>query len=1376
MSLKRAGLSSRLNNQPRFTGRRITLNRVSLRRFPFLSAPSTAVTANYVEDVFATYLYTGTGSTQSIPNNIRLGDGASSSGWVSTLASGRSDIATYGYSVAVDSSGNVYVSGLSNDSDFQLIKYNSSGVVQWQKTLGGSTQTAGFSVAVDGNDNVYVAGSTISGTDEAFLVKYNSSGTLQWQRTLGGTLSQTLNGVKVDSSGNAYVCGDVGSGGGGYDALVAKYDSSGVLQWQRILGLGGSSYNFAKSIAIDNSGNSYISGIVSVSGNYRILTAKYDTSGVLQWQRRLTGGSTDDRGQGVAVDGSGNVYICGFTNSVGDIDIIVAKYDSSGVIQWQRRTATSSTSQFAYDIAADSSGNVYVVGISDSYDFQIVKYNSSGVFQWQRALTFGSVSIYGESVTVDNNGLYVCGYAYLDNRYIALTAKLPTDGSGIGGYSVAGFTCQYKETLHSNSAFSLTNAASTLSNSAGALTNAASTLTEATGNLSSSLATINTGTGFGGLVWMKGRSTTTNHALYDTARGATFDLASNLTDAQTTQSNGLTAFTNNGFTIGGLGKLNTSAAAYTSWTFREQAKFFDVVTFTTSAAAAYTFNHNLGSTPGFVIIRATSVGGGWFCYHRSLGVNEYLLLNATAASGTITGNWAATSTTFTVPTDVLSGGTQTYVAYLFAHDAGGFGLSGSDNVISCGSFISSASGVTVNLGYEPQWLLIKNTSASDSWFILDTVRGFVPSPFDSPISNPYLSPNSTQGEVGLGTSINITSTGFYVGSYFGTGATVAYVAIRRGPMKTPTNGTEVFQPIVYTGTNVDNRQVITSIFTDMIMARQRNSTSFGGMLVGDRLRGNQYLATGTTAAGVTDADSLMTPTLISAVSYGNSFSAMNGFGVGNDATSQLNQSTVTNNHVVEAFRRAPGFLDIVTYTGTGSARTISHNLGVVPKMIWVKETSGAGDWTVYTSALGPNLSLQLDDGGAYSTLATFWNDTAPTSSSFTVGTNGSVNASGDSFVAYLFGDVPSVSKCSYYVGKGVGTSQQIDCGFTAGARLVLIKSTEGAGNWYLYDSSRGILSGNDPYFSIATTAAENTSTDYIDPYSAGFEISSTAPADMNSNYGESYVNYTVGGTAVEGVIFNDNQFVAVDTSGQVNFSPDGIRWTTYASGINDLRGITFGNGLYVVCATTGRILTSPNGTSWTSRTSGTTNNLLSCEYAFGKYWTCGNSGTLLSSPDGINWSSVTTGTTVTLGRIKYLNGVLFIVGSSSRLLTSSDGINFTLTNLGLGNTTLRDIAYGKNLYVIGGDSQTLLTSPDGTTWTSRTIGRSPQALVFTGDRFLAGGSTGTTAYSNDAITWTNGPTITAVTFNTAAIGNDIAILFNSTSCISSPRYIYWAIA
>ncbi len=99
----------------------------------------------------------------------------------------------------------------------------------------------------------------------------------------------------------------------------------------------------------------------------------------------------------------------------------------------------------------------------------------------------------------------------------------------------------------------------------------------------------------------------------------------------------------------------------------------------------------------------------------------------------------------------------------------------------------------------------------------------------------------------------------------------------------------------------------------------------------------------------------------------------------------------------------------------------------------------------------------------------------------------------------LFATCAGVSKVGSYTGTG--TTKQIDCGFTAGARFVLIKRTDSTGAWYVWDTARGIIAGNDPYLLLNSTAAEVTNTDYIDTYSAGFEISSTAPSAINANGG-----------------------------------------------------------------------------------------------------------------------------------------------------------------------------------------------------------------------------------------------------------------------------------
>jgi hypothetical protein len=205
------------------------------------------------------------------------------------------------------------------------------------------------------------------------------------------------------------------------------------------------------------------------------------------------------------------------------------------------------------------------------------------------------------------------------------------------------------------------------------------------------------------------------------------------------------------------------------------------------------------------------------------------------------------------------------------------------------------------------------------------------------------------------------------------------------------------------------------------------------------------------------------------------------------------------------FRRASRFFDEVCYTGSGANRTVTHNLQAVPELIICKkrQTGDTSDaWWVY-SANVPNPTtnrLILNETfGANINSATLWNSTAPTSSVFSLGTYDGVNETGLTFVSYLFATCAGVSKVGSYTGTA--TTLQIDCGFTAGARFVLIKRTDSTGDWYVWDSARGIIAGNDPYLLLNSSASEVTNTDYIDTYSAGFEISSTAPAAINASGG-----------------------------------------------------------------------------------------------------------------------------------------------------------------------------------------------------------------------------------------------------------------------------------
>ena len=200
------------------------------------------------------------------------------------------------------------------------------------------------------------------------------------------------------------------------------------------------------------------------------------------------------------------------------------------------------------------------------------------------------------------------------------------------------------------------------------------------------------------------------------------------------------------------------------------------------------------------------------------------------------------------------------------------------------------------------------------------------------------------------------------------------------------------------------------------------------------------------------------------------------------------------------FRRAPGFFDVVCYTGTGSNRTVNHSLGVAPELVIVKLRGSAQSWHVFGSVLpggygtassNPILYLNLTNAVAtgYPGLTA-----APTSSLLSLDQS-YLSPSGYTYVAYLFASLPGISKVGSYTGNG--SSQTINCGFSTGARFILIKRTDSTGDWYVWDTARGIIAANDPHLSLNTTVAEVTTNDSVDPDSTGFIVNQVAATNIN---------------------------------------------------------------------------------------------------------------------------------------------------------------------------------------------------------------------------------------------------------------------------------------
>ena len=307
------------------------------------------------------------------------------------------------YALAVDGAGNVYVTGRSWGSggsagtgyDYATIKYTPTGDTLWVRRYNGPGNDYDYALAlaVDGTGNVYVTGwSEGSGTgDDYATIKYNSDGDTLWLRRYNGPGNGTdqAKAIAVDGTGNVYVTGRSKGSGTGYDYATIKYTPTGDTLWLRRYNGPGNDYDYALALAVDGTGNVYVTGWSEGSGTGDdYATIKYtptgDTTG-LGWVRRYNApGNVDDDAQAIAVDGTGNVYVTGWSKGFGtDRDYVTIKYTPAGDTLWVRRyNGPVNGRDQAHALAVDGTGNVFVTGYSagsgTSYDYATIKYTPDG--------------------------------------------------------------------------------------------------------------------------------------------------------------------------------------------------------------------------------------------------------------------------------------------------------------------------------------------------------------------------------------------------------------------------------------------------------------------------------------------------------------------------------------------------------------------------------------------------------------------------------------------------------------------------------------------------------------------------------------------------------------------------------------------------------------------------------------------------------------------------------------------------------------------------------------------------------------------------------------------------------------------------------------
>ena len=602
--------------------------------------------------------------------------------------------------------------------------------------------------------------------------------------------------------------------------------------------------------------------------------------------------------------------------------------------------------------------------------------------------------------------------------------------------------------------------------------------------------------GDGGLVWIKRRTAPDEeHLLFDTDRGAGKKLSTETTAQSTTVSSRLTAFNNNGFTLGSDGGVNNSSYEYSSWSFKQTPGFFDMVSYTGNGSAGRSISHSLGCKPRLVIIKRTNGTEGWAVYfHTGSGDGGGTLNEANALlSGGVA--FGTNSTTFTVYTEVddveVNESGHQYIAYLFGGGQNAednkFGAE-DQNVIKVGKVTTDGNGdAFVDCGWEPQWSFARSFGANQ-WFIGDVMRG-LSNEISGSTYDRHLWANSDNSEMSYDIG-NPTPTGMQYRA-LGANTDYLYMLIRRpdGKVGKPvTAGTNVLT--MTAGSSGAPLYKSPNHLVDFTLQKSSYQSGTANWTITSRLTFGQRLESNTTIA-----------------------ESANQYQVGDYQDGWSSYDSGDGSRFAWLFKRHAG-LDVVTYKGLGASsapRTFTHSLGQAPEMIWTKNRSSAVDWVVWhkdlnggSSAAAPyNLRLNQDDaqssngdiyGGSGNVL--------PTTTSWTTGGNNMINENGSHFLAILFASVSGISKCGSYSGSS--GSVTVTCGFQP--RLIIIKRINATEDWLIFDTVRGIASGNDARLRINRDGAEASSSDWVDLDSDGFTVNEPGDSSINGS-GNSFIYY-----------------------------------------------------------------------------------------------------------------------------------------------------------------------------------------------------------------------------------------------------------------------------